>query len=294
MENIPTINVDEIKPLSNRCAPNVEFVDGSCLTIAQLSVLADEYNRHSSNQIPINKKFETLHPREYKIYLLFELQERLGFDQTDWINKKYFKGLPQDFFDTVAEHTFLPNGPNGKFEWLSNFDIDAKMAQYMEKYPDFKWLGAIPVDFEEYAEQFKGLNFAELEAIGKHRFGMVINMDKHDQSGSHWVSLIFDLKKGQIYYIDSVGTPPPELVSAFMKKVEKYIKGKGGNITVDLRHNDIQNQKGNSECGIYSIRSILVWLKKGDAYDFDKFKNKVVSDKNVHKCRPLYFNNGKV
>lgn len=286
MDKIPNISVDEIHPINKKCAPTVEFIDGSCLNMMQLSMMVDEYNLRSSDAILINKKFETLYPREYKIYLLYELQERLGDNQAEWIANKAFKNIKDDVMETIQRYTFLPRGPSGKFEWLSNFDINDVMERYMKKYKDYKWLGAVPVDFEEYVDEFRRLNLAEYEAIGKHRFGIIINMDKHNQPGSHWVALFFDLTKGHVYYIDSVGIEPPKLVSEFMQKINKYLKSKGIQDT-DIRHNNIQNQKGNSECGVYSIRAILKLLKNGD---FDKFKSKVVRDKEANKCRKKLFN----
>ena len=36
------------------------------------------------------------------------------------------------------------------------------------------------------------------------QIGIVFNLDKHDQEGSHWVSMFIDLKRDGIYYFDSL------------------------------------------------------------------------------------------
>jgi hypothetical protein len=35
-----------------------------------------------------------------------------------------------------------------KYEWLSSVDIESVMDQYEEKYPEFKFLGPTPIDFD--------------------------------------------------------------------------------------------------------------------------------------------------
>ena len=69
------------------------------------------------------------------------------------------------------------------------------MEQYEKKYNDFKFFGAVPIDFDELPFLgIKDINFDELYNSGK-KLGFVFNLDEHWQSGSHWVALYSDLEK---------------------------------------------------------------------------------------------------
>ena len=39
--------------------------------------------------------------------------------------------------DYMENNIFRPEGPQGKFEWLSTIDINQVLKQYEEKYEDF-------------------------------------------------------------------------------------------------------------------------------------------------------------
>ena len=81
------------------------------------------------------------------------------------------------------------------------------MHQYEHKYKDFIYLGTVPVDFDELEHLgIKDLPLDKLYQDGKKKLGMVINLDEHWQSGSHWVAFYTDLNK--IYFFDSNGHKP--------------------------------------------------------------------------------------
>ena len=74
-----------------------------------------------------------------------------------------------------------------------------------------------------------------------------------------------------------------------MTRIEEYLKNKNVS-NIDVRHNKTQHQKGNSECGVYSINFILRLLK---GKTFDHITRKRVKDESVNKCRKVYFCNNK-
>jgi hypothetical protein len=49
MQNeIPDIRIEDIKyKNSNKCAPNIDFKDGSCLSLMLLQIMAKTYNKNS-------------------------------------------------------------------------------------------------------------------------------------------------------------------------------------------------------------------------------------------------------
>ena len=67
-------------------------------------------------------------------------------DQLCWMGSKVVK---QTKDDDILKNTFRPNGPKKQFEWLSTKDIEDVMKQYEYKHKDFKFLGAMPSDFDE-------------------------------------------------------------------------------------------------------------------------------------------------
>ena len=54
----------------------------------------------------------------------------------------------------------------------------------------------------------------------------------------------------------------------------------------DIRYNNIQHQKGDSECGVYSM-NFIIRLAKGESFD-DIIKN-ITNDNEMNQCRKVYF-----
>jgi hypothetical protein len=293
---LPLIKLEDVMPKNKddcKCAPHLSFDNGSCIPLDILIKLANAFNSHCEEQsirnslIKILDGFELLHPEEYKRYLLFEIGKRFKGDQHDWIKHKCTQFMNKDEKEELEFNTFRPDGPQGNFDWLSTFDINFTLAQYESKYEDFKFLGAVPIDFAELDNlPFKKLNFNDLYVNGKKRIGVVFNLDEHYKGGSHWVSLFFDLEKGEVYFSDSYGTLYPTQVGDFINKITEYFKNERNIKNPIVRHNETQHQKGNSECGVYSINFILRLLK---GKTFDHITRKRIKDEKVNKCRMVYF-----
>ena len=288
-----------------RCAPTKEYKDGSCFDYNSLVKIASAYNNKYSNKIKISKD---------KGELVEELENRLNKecdDQVCWLKQNFTK----EILDKTMENTFRPDGPTSKNAWLSTSDIDKVMEQYHEKYPNFMYLGTVPSDFERIPILgFDNINFDSLLKKGKYKLGMVINLDEHNQSGSHWVALYINLKENQVYFFDSFGKKPIKNIKLFINRIIRYLYKKeyGREIPIkyldlaikkfdrlskpvqealkkiDIRYNTVQHQKANSECGVYSINFILRLLK-GDS--FDTIVNNPVRDDEMEECREKYFNN---
>ncbi len=294
LKPIPYIDEEDVKPkdiTATKCAPHLEFENGSCIPLELLIEMAKAYNKFnetsSSNQIILNSKLDTLYPDDYKKYLLLEFKNKFEGDQKDWINSKYLELMNEESKEHLENKVFRPDGPQGKFDWLSTIDINQVLYQYEEKYDDFKFLGAVPIDFMDLDYlPFKKLNFDDFESDGIKRFGVIFNTDKSTGRGKHWISLFCDLEKGQIYYSDSTGTRPPKEVKEFIKQIEKYLIDKKNINEVDIKYNKTQHQKGNTECGVYSINFILRLLK---GKTFEHITRKRLTDKQVNKCRIKYF-----
>ncbi len=296
---IPYIKIEDVMPRdpsATKCAPHLEFSNGSCIPLEILIKMAEAYNSynthntyntHNDKKIKLDPRLDTLYPEDYKKYLLSEFNSRFDGDQKDWIQSKYLELIDEETRDHLENKVFRPDGPQGQFDWLSTIDINQVLYQYEEKYPDFKFLGAVPIDFADLDYlPFKNLNLDELTSNKINKIGVIFNTDNSKQKGKHWISLFCDFSNAQIYFSDSMGIRPPREVNEFIKLLENYIKKKNPNVNIDIRYNKTQHQKGNSECGVYSINFILRLLK---GKTFEHITRKRLSDGQVNKCRIKYF-----
>jgi hypothetical protein len=288
---IPYIKEEKVIPKNDsdkKCGPTISFENGSCIPLNLLVKMAITYNkRYKDNSIQLFDTLEELSPDKYKIYLLFEFQKRFkNTNHSEWINNKIFDNMDKEDKELLQTSIFRPEGPQGQFQWLSTIDINKTLAQYENKYPDFVFLGAVPIDFNELDYYpFQKINFNNFRKEGKNKLGVIFNLDEHYKGGSHWVSLFSDLEKGQIYFSDSYGRKPEKRISNFMDRIKNYLET--CNIdNIDIRHNPTQHQRGNSECGVYSINFILRLLK---GKTFDHLIRKRLTDEKVNKCRFRYF-----
>jgi len=296
-----------------KCAPAKNFTEGSCLTLESLQKIATNYNKSNTDKIDTQ-----LDKDELVKELDGKLKDKCD-EQTCWLRLDIVKKLEDE---DINNNTFRPKGPTQKYEWLSTNHINDVVEQYMKVHKDFLFLGAVPYDFEDlHVLGISTLNFSDIEKKGKHKLGMVINLDEHYKNGSHWVALYTDLAKNQIYFFDSVGKIPGKRIRKFINKLTKYLYTKkynqnlpindviaqlkalkknknkvnnnehiknllGGEI--DVRYNNIQHQFENSECGVYSI-NFIVRLVGGES--FNSIINNITSDEEMNKNREEYFRN---
>lgn len=172
-----------------------------------------------------------------------------------------------------------PMGPTKETEWLSNYDIINAMAKYEREYPDFQFFGAVPLDCEDYEFcPLKNLDFNKA-----HKIGVVYNLDKYGQRGSHWVALYMDVDKCEVYFSDSVGKPPKPNIENLINRFRQHCNG---NIT--YKYNTSRYQKDDTECGVYSI-NFIVRLLKGDKYE--DIVQSAPTFEQINSCRNTYFAN---
>ena len=177
----------------------------------------------------------------------------------------------------------------------------------MSVYPEFLFVGAVPIDIEDLAQfGVKSLDYDKLAKKGKTKIGIIYNLDEHYKSGSHWVSFFIDTKNRKIYYSDSAGKPPDQRVKRLVKKLsekwyqkdsgkkvelplDSYMNESGQNIIEQkygIKFNNTQHQFGGSECGVYSM-NFLIRLLRGDSFDVIHIYR--ITDKEINTCRKIYF-----
>lgn len=289
------INDDCVYEKELKCAPDKVFKDGSCITTEVLMEMINSFNKQADEKEKIvivqhYEKFRALNPSKYKRYYLCKLNTKLKHkDQTKWTSLSFINLMNDALKKELLEFTFVPDGPADSHEWLNTKHIVDTLAQYERKYPEFKSLGAVPIDFNELP--FLGIKNLDIKGLfkdGKFKIGVVFNLDEHHQSGSHWVSLFANLKKGQIYFCDSVGIEPEPRIRSLMRRFAKFCV-RELSIPVDqveVKVNETPHQQKDSECGVYSLSFILRLL---DGETFDDINSKRISDEKIHQCRQVYF-----
>jgi hypothetical protein len=185
----------------------------------------------------------------------------------------------------IKEETFRPAMPvewvKNKYEWLSTTDINEVMVQYEKEYDNFRFFGPVPVDCPKdiYCE-LTDLDIKGLKSKGVDYIGVIFNLDRHDQSGSHWVALYINIPKSLITYYDSTASQPPEDIKYFINmigiKLGKHV----------YEYNKKRHQYGGSECGMYSMNFLIESLKGKTLKDIE---NKVITDREVNLLRSYLY-----
>ena len=113
---------------------------------------------------------------------------------------------------------------------------------------------------------------------------MVLNIDEHDEPGSHWVAFYIDNEKRTLEYFDSVGDEPNRNIRRFIKKVRKFCEEKNGHYS--YKYNKIRHQKKNTECGMFCIYYIVSRL---GGKTFEKITGEKITDEHMNKMRLKIF-----
>ena len=278
-----------------RCSPDINFDSLSCIRLRILIELANAFNkevRDKTTIIKLNNNLEVLNPTKYKKYLLNEFQKRLKnkcTTQRCWTEQSFIKRMNEQAKQELKKYTFRPSGPCGRFEWLNTYNIDNVMVQYEKKYNDFKFLGTVPMDFDNLNNL--GIRYFDYDRFyneGGRKLGIVFNLDESWKSGSHWVALYADFNKGDIHYFDSYGTNAPPRVRTLSRRMEKAMKKINSNINPTTSRNEIRHQFKHSECGVYSM-NFIIRLLEGESFT-DICESRTTDDE-INKYRKIYFSN---
>lgn len=274
------------------CGPLVNKKDkvakDSCITKSVLMRLRNEFNKdHPDNPIMAIKPILIWH--EFKMRLSHCADERCFLNEIDEPNEK------QRLLHTLFAPEHPPEWLQNKNEWLSNHDIDNVMKQYEERYTDFKYLGTTAIDYDfKYSDghcvedQLCKFILKELMAEGKTRFASVFNLDKHNQGGSHWVSIFIDVKHKSVVFFDSAKGGIPKEIKRFVETVKDQGLKQDEPIKFKFLTNKSDHQQGDTECGVYSIHFIIEMLESFKSVKRFLYGN--IPDKEMENLRPKLFN----
>jgi hypothetical protein len=272
----------------------------------------------------IKKAYNDSHPSE-KIksnnpsVIWTELKDRMSNCPTEdcWLKEIQDPVLKKQ----IDKFTFAPDKPpdwkKDPNAWLSNYDIENVLKQYEITHKEFKLLGPSSIDYDTKLPEEGGkcvwedlckLSISDLKQKGKVKLGIVFNLDKHDEPGSHWVSMFVDINEAVIFYYDSaLNDVPPEITRL---KNEIIRQGKEIGIRFKYHQNKHEHQRTDTECGMYCLFFIITFLtseidhpiksfrkiKHGGGYKInmknkiDLFMDRFIDDKYVEKYRNILFN----
>lgn len=279
------------------CAPGkYDKKNKTCLTTNQLVQMAKAYNRFSAKNMLNPNHIKNMNGglidiKNDKNFLLKQFKNIMDNVCNDseicWTKQNFMNEVVKEMREDIGKN-FRPNGPENPKEWLSTSDINDIMTQYQEIYPDFIFLGAVPLDCDNLSFcKLYNLNFAEYQKKKINQLGIIFNLDKYGQPGSHWVSLYINLKSGEICFCDSIGNEPIQNVNTIIKSFKKFYQNlTGSQATCHINTNPYQQDE--SECGIYSCNFLI---RKLSGEDFDSIVNNPLTFKEINSCRNVYFNN---
>ena len=216
----------------------------------------------------------------------------------------------------VDDLLFSPDRPNSwdenPNEWLSNYDIAHVLKQYEISHPSFRLLGPSAIDYDNKPygndkcvwQDLCRLSLQDLLNRNKTKLGIVFNLDKHNEPGSHWVSMFVDLEDKIIFYYDSALNPVPKQISKLKREIIKQGKNLDKPIKFTYIQNEYSHQKTNTECGMYTLFFIITMLtkemKSNKVYGgrkklskkkiIDLFLRPGINDKLMMDYREEYFN----
>lgn len=298
--------------MTSLCAPNIKNSDVdnieshfTCFTTDELISIIKAFNNYIINKnlcknnicikrlslitLPqLNKKNDHKKIKKLLWDKIYNTLKPICQYEDCWIDLDFINKIDDyNLREKLKYFTFKPKFYKNREKWLNTNDIEAVMKQYQKKYPDFYFIGAKPCDFYKYTK----LNFKKLFSYKK--IGIVFNLDKTGEPGSHWTCLFIDndpdacsqTTAPTIYYFDSIGKTPNREIRTFIRIIGRALPQ--NKRTIHLYVNNKIHQKGNSECGVYSIYFLIKKLKTPCNKPVN---NTLLSDKEMKTFRKYIFN----
>lgn len=258
------------------CAPHRKG-DTTCYTKEQLVKMAKILNKKEGSKIKFTGSKEELWNA-----IRMHLFEECNYEW-EWMDNKSIRELNDR---EIKYETFKPPMPTAwlknKFTWLNTTDILNVMRQYEKLYREFKFFGPVPVDCPKdiYCE-LTNIDLGKISRKGVNMVGVIFNLDKHNESGSHWVGLFANMKDNFITYYDSTGNPPPDYIKYFIGMLKRQMRS---GVVIDW--NKKKHQFGGSECGVYSMNFIIESIKGNKLSEIER---KRISDYSVNILRNYFY-----
>jgi hypothetical protein len=270
------------------CSPIVKgksIVENSCYTSDALMQIKDAYNKNHASDEHILETDPT------KIYNALRAKLTRCKTEDCWLEQINDPKVRQQLDQILFAPDQPPEWKENPTEWLSNFDIEKVLQQYEIAYPEFKLLGPSSIDYDTMVNgqcvwnDICRMKLKDLMARKKRKLGIVFNLDKHDEPGSHWVSIFVDLDKHFIFYFDSALNPTPPEIKRLKDTIMKQGLALNPPIIFKYITNKKAHQRSNTECGMYTLYFIITLLTGREAIDHDQNggeENALINDSMVN------------
>jgi len=277
---------------SLKCSPALDLEDSvTCYSNDVLEKMKILWN---------NKHTDDIIQSDDPIDIWDSLRERFAnvcHTEMCWMKQNF---LEEGFSKDILKYTFAPNAPKSwsknRKEWLSSIEIIDVMKHFEKYFNHFTFIGPSPIDFDKKTYQGKcvwdelcNFNLNKMIVNRKYNIGFIFNTDEHTGEGEHWVSMFLNISAKPtpyLFYFDSAGDPIINEIKVLAHRIIN--QGKEIGIDIKLYENDMEHQKGKSECGMYSLYLIIELLTGNKDYTY--FLNNRVPDKLVNNLRKIYFN----
>ena len=263
---------------------------GTCFSMSELNTISNDINEKEKKQIIKGKTF--IEKKKQIDHYFYDICKNKEYCWLDHLQPRTRSRL-EDAFRPVKPRSWYSNSR----AWLSTDDIQNVMSQYEKLHKDFKFMGVFSLDFAKRINNVCiGENMCDFDITSlknKKRFAMVINLDYHNQPGSHWVALYCSLypRKNNfgIYYYDSTSMPPYPEVIEFIKRIKEQVirdfPPKTAN-KFEIAYNTIQRQFKNTECGMFCIVFLTQCIKNIKYLDICKYMK---TDDGIHAIRDILY-----
>ena len=252
-------------------------------TLVKIAKNINKHKKHNKIKISSNKK---------KLWSDIKRNFNECKHEWCWINQRELAGLNNEL-----RINFRPEMPSEWYkddrEWLSTIDIEDAMEQYEDR--NFWFVGAVPIDFNSphsmggcVVDELCNIDIKQIYKQHKiKKIGIIFNLDKHDEPGSHWVSMYCDIPGKKVLYYDSYGYKPQSEIDKFIKILKNQINELFKCNDTEVKYNNVRHQFKDSECGIYSMLFILNML---NGKDFNNYITRTkLDDDSVHKNRARWW-----
>ncbi len=305
------------------CAPARSGRNDSCFDADELEVLAHAWNGTTAGQRePISIPTPDTSDEARRLALHGALRARFyshcSNRENCWLDNRELNEslhrLSPVMYKIVHSSILKPKATPGPQDWLSTTEIDNVMIQYEALFPGFKYIGCFPSDYFQikpdafpkhalhprYNRSVSGgtskkrrVSRARNRTIssalpqdpdsygGRPESALVFNLDSSTQPGSHWVAVTFSFNKSSrliVEYFDPTGRPPNRNIKLFLSSP---MFSTAIHVTNTYAH-----QKGDSECGVYSLYFILERLM---GQSFQDLSRKRIPDSSMNRFRAFLF-----
>ena len=278
---------------SQKCSPRAFETfkrSGRCVSNADVKAVARRWNEaHPDRRINEAAEIDIV---------LEKLHAVIGRNHHDWSDHQVVKRDSK--LRSKMASRFRPKMPqswrNNPSMWLSTRDIEKVMRQYQEGFANFRFLGVYPRDFTtvRHGRCLAGREICSNEFIysGIDHAGLVFNMDRHDQAGSHWVACFVSLDESKplygVYYYDSIARPPPPEIATWILRVqEDVLNSKPKKRRFEVAYNRERRQFANTECGMFAMVFLSVAMKNEET--FRQICNAMGTDRDMNILRNVMY-----